>query len=180
MQIREEVELEPKKKKLYIAEDGTEFESASKCQLYESNQAIKKAFNVFDLKSAHYNGNYYFKFRYHKGQDDLFKNMIDLCITAYIDCKNKKIDNFRDIDNVQEFRTDKRPYDIFFEEQVWENNNIYLITVYHQEWCDSWDDFYVKLLDRNKAKTEILKQIGDFEHVFEIKWDNAICKVKEY
>ena len=41
-------------------------------------------------------------------------------------------------------------------------------------------DRYTELLDMSKARTEILKQIGDFEHVFEVKWDNAICKVKEY
>ena len=168
MQVKEEVETKIEKKKVYkyIAFDGKEFDSSRDCQDYEADKTIKKAIKLFNLRDIGYNGTWYKGFTYHKGNDEIFKRMVEICITAEIDLSNKCVDFWRCLDNVQDFRTNKRTYDVFFKDKVWEDGNTYLIDTYHHEYCDDWDSFRVILLDKYGESEYIQKLIKQYEDTF--------------
>ena len=61
------------KKSIYVADDGTVFNSHNECELYEANCILKKANSLFNIKyDILYNGEYWTSIEYHKEHRDLF------------------------------------------------------------------------------------------------------------
>lgn len=179
MKVQQKVVPSVKYKNVYIADDGKEFESSDECRFYEADKIIIDAVEKFDLRSTWYDGELYYRFIYKKGNDELFKKMIELCITAEIDLDKKEVSFFRDLGNVQDFRYDKSAYDIFCKNKTWVEDNVYLITVYHRDECDTWDDFVVTIVDAVREARKVHKLIAEIEDVFGVPFESIELISKE-
>ena len=88
------------KKSIYVADDGTEFNSHDECELYEANCILKKANSLFNIKyNILYDGAYWTSIEYYKEHHDLFIKTLQILAHSLID--NKQVDYFIDDSNIR-------------------------------------------------------------------------------
>jgi len=155
-------------KTTYVADDGTEFEYADQCKIYEFGNAIREAFDVFSLRENPYDSNIAFEYR--SGHDELFAKMCTALVCAEVKCnyKEQPILCIRDLSNVQELRN-QTVYEAFFAKEAWKDGNTYTVDILHTEWEDTWDSFNVIIHSADSERKRIKAEIEHFETLFNTK-----------
>lgn len=155
-------------KTTYIADDGTEFEYADQCKIYEFGNTIREAFDVFSLRENPYDSNIAFEYR--SGHDELFVKMCTALVCAEIKCNytEQPILCIKDLSNVYELRN-KNVYEAFFAKEVWKDGNTYTVDISHKVWKDTWDDFNVIIHSADSERKRIKAEIEHFETLYHTK-----------
>lgn len=168
MKTRTTTILSKNTKTTFVADDGTEFETATECKIYEFGNAIREAFDVFSLRKNIYDDNIAFEYR--SGHDELFAKMCTALVCAEIEWNKPENPIYypRDLSNVYELRK-QTVYEAFFANEVWKDGNTYTLDIRHTECSDTWDYFKVVIHSADSERERIKAEIEHFETLFKTK-----------
>lgn len=151
------------KKSIYVADDGTEFNSYDKCELYEANCILKKANSLFNIKyDILHNEAYWTSIEYHKEHHDLFIKTLQILAHSRID--NKQVDYFIDDSNIRRENFDCQINEINKYEYI--DGETYLLRFEHWEEADSYDFYRIFLEDSKSMKSDIMSLIKNYNKIF--------------
>lgn len=151
------------KKSIYVADDGTEFNSHDKCELYEANCILKKANSLFNIKyDIFYDGAYWTSIEYHKEHHDLFIKTLQILAHSQID--NKQVDYFIDDSNIRRENFDCQIDKINKYKYI--DGETYLLRFKHREESDTYDFYGIFLEDCESMKSDIMSLIKNYNQIF--------------
>ena len=151
------------KKSIYVADDGTEFNSYDECELYEANCILKKANSLFNIKyDILYDREYWTSIEYHKEHHDLFIKTLQILAHSRID--NKQVDYFIDDSNIRRENFDCQIDKINKYKYI--DGEIYLLRFMHREESDTCDFYGIFLEDAKSMKSNIMSLIKNYNQIF--------------
>lgn len=151
------------KKSIYVADDGTEFNSHDECELYEANCILKKANSLFNIKyDIWYNRAYWTSIEYHKEHHDLFIKTLQILAHSQID--NKQVDYFIDDSNIRRENFDCQIDKINKYKYI--DCETYLLRFEHIEEADTYDYYGIFLEDGKSMKSDIVSLIKKYNKIF--------------
>ena len=150
------------KKSIYVADDGTEFNSHDECELYEANCILKKANSLFNIKcDILYNENYWTSIEYHKEHHDLFIKTLQILAHSRI---NEQFYYFIDDSNIRRENFDCQIDKISKHEYI--DGETYLLRFMHREEYDTYDFYGIFLEDSKSMKSDIMSLIKNYNQIF--------------
>ena len=151
------------KKSIYVADDGTVFNSHNECELYEANCILKKANSLFNIKyDILYDRAYYTSIEYHKEHHDLFIKTLQILAYSLID--NKQVDYFIDNSNIRRENFDCQIDKINKYKYI--DGETYLLQFMHREEADTYDFYGIFLEDSKSMKSDIMSLIEKYNKIF--------------
>lgn len=174
----QEKETRIKTIKKYFADDGTEFNTEEECTKYETDIKLKHLAEKYKLKkccsvpgfifSGFTTCSYTLCIPKENNKKEL-SALLDILINNIIDVDqvgNFKVDYKRDLRNVRrnDISTEK------LSSMKFEEGNIYVFYIYHEECCDSYDEFGWGLVSEGYARKELQKEVSEFEELYSTKY----------